>query len=199
MGNFRDLLDNLPIASFLVAPSGRLLFHNCAAERILRNRDGLMARNGFLVAASRNVTAELKRLIELAVGCKSNGDNGENGKNLVIMREPGSLPLVCALFAVRGAGLNDKGDNDVAVAIIVKDLDNGNSGSLSDFASAFQLTKAEVRLIGGLNEGNGLFETAQHLGISNNTARTHMRNIYSKVGINRQADVVRLLEKFNLF
>jgi DNA-binding CsgD family transcriptional regulator len=50
-----------------------------------------------------------------------------------------------------------------------------------------------------LTGGQGLFEAAEKLGITKNTARTHMRNIYSKVGTHRQADLIRLFGQFSMF
>ncbi|MEO5373231.1 MAG: helix-turn-helix transcriptional regulator [Alphaproteobacteria bacterium] len=61
-------------------------------------------------------------------------------------------------------------------------------------AEAFRLTPSEARIARSIARGQGLFETATELGISRNTARTHMKRIYAKTGARRQGDLVRLLK-----
>lgn len=65
----------------------------------------------------------------------------------------------------------------------------------SPAARTFQLTPSEARIAGFIAQGHGLFETAAELGISRNTARTHMKRIYAKTGARRQGDLVRLLKE----
>ena len=57
----------------------------------------------------------------------------------------------------------------------------------------FDLTPAEARLTRHLLEGRTPSEAAAMLGIAEGTARTHLRRIFAKTGVARQADVVRLL------
>jgi DNA-binding CsgD family transcriptional regulator len=83
--------------------------------------------------------------------------------------------------------------------VLIKDPQVDSTRSIADFIKAYGLTQAEARLLRILSNGHGLFEAAQELGITRNTARTHMRNIYAKVGTHRQSDLVRLLYRFNLF
>ena len=42
-----------------------------------------------------------------------------------------------------------------------------------------------------ISNGLSIAETAQAQSISRNTIRSHMRSIYSKMGVARQADLVR--------
>ncbi len=83
--------------------------------------------------------------------------------------------------------------------MLIKDPQVGRFDGLPDFVSAYKLTNAEAALIRLLTAGQGLFESAGELGITKNTARTHMRNIYSKVGIHRQVDLIRIFAQFSMF
>jgi len=60
----------------------------------------------------------------------------------------------------------------------------------------FQLSPAEIRLLQPLLQGATLQETARQLHISIDTARTHLKSIFAKLGIRRQADLHRLLGRF---
>lgn len=57
----------------------------------------------------------------------------------------------------------------------------------------FRLTPVESALARKLLDGATLVEAGEMLGITTNTARTHMKAILSKTGSRRQADFVRLL------
>jgi DNA-binding CsgD family transcriptional regulator len=54
------------------------------------------------------------------------------------------------------------------------------------------LTPAETRVLASLLAGRTLAETAVTLDIAPSTAKTHLDNIFSKTGVTRQADLMRL-------
>jgi len=57
----------------------------------------------------------------------------------------------------------------------------------------FDLTPSEARLTRLLIEGYPIPDAAVRIGISRETARTHLRSIFSKVGVGRQSELTRLL------
>ena len=57
----------------------------------------------------------------------------------------------------------------------------------------FDLTPTEARLTRHLVEGRTPAEAAALLGIMDATARTHLRRVFAKTGVRRQAELVRLL------
>ncbi len=59
-------------------------------------------------------------------------------------------------------------------------------------ATAFGLTPAETRVLASLLAGRTLADTAATLGIATTTAKTHLDGIFSKTGVARQADLMRL-------
>ena len=61
---------------------------------------------------------------------------------------------------------------------------------LSDF---YNLTKAQSRLVIALMQGKSSEEAAAHLNVSVNTVRSHLRAIYSKLGTDNKADLVRIV------
>lgn len=64
---------------------------------------------------------------------------------------------------------------------------------LNVFRQTLGLTPAEARLAARLRFGLSLKEAAEELGISVNTARNQLKSIFEKLGVNRQADLVRHL------
>lgn len=62
----------------------------------------------------------------------------------------------------------------------------------------FGLTPAEVRLLGPLLAGNTLREACDGLGISMPTGRTQLSAVFDKLGVRRQADLIRLLGRLDV-
>lgn len=65
-------------------------------------------------------------------------------------------------------------------------------GSLDVMQSLFDLTGREVQVIRLLADGHSIDSLAQSMGISANTARTHLRAIFSKTGTSRQSELLQL-------
>jgi DNA-binding CsgD family transcriptional regulator len=57
----------------------------------------------------------------------------------------------------------------------------------------FNFTPAETALAYHLANGRSLEEAAEALNIMRNTARAHLRSMFSKTGASRQAELVRVL------
>lgn len=60
-------------------------------------------------------------------------------------------------------------------------------------AAVFGLSKGQIGLAQEIVAGNSLTASAETMGISINTARTHLSRIYDKTGVNSQTALVRLL------
>ena len=58
-------------------------------------------------------------------------------------------------------------------------------------AQMFGLAPAQARLVAALVAGETMADYADSVGISMNTAKTQMRQIFLKTGVNRQADLIR--------
>jgi DNA-binding CsgD family transcriptional regulator len=65
--------------------------------------------------------------------------------------------------------------------------------SLELAKNVFGLSDAQTRLAETITAGFGLTESAKKMGISVNTARTHLSRIYEKTGVNSQTALVRIL------
>lgn len=57
----------------------------------------------------------------------------------------------------------------------------------------YGFTKAQVSIALGLTEGGALVEVADRLGMKYETARSHLKAIFSKTGVNKQSELVGFL------
>jgi DNA-binding CsgD family transcriptional regulator len=83
--------------------------------------------------------------------------------------------------------------------LIVNDPDSAKPQAGELLKQMFRLTSAEVRLVGLLLQGSTLQEACAHLQISIDTGRTHLKAIFGKLGIRRQADIIRVLGNMHIF
>ena len=60
------------------------------------------------------------------------------------------------------------------------------------FAELYGLTGSELRVLLAMAPGLCVKEAAESLGISENTAKTHLKHIYSKTGTSKQTELLRL-------
>jgi DNA-binding CsgD family transcriptional regulator len=60
------------------------------------------------------------------------------------------------------------------------------------------LTPAEVGVATLIGKGLSPQETSDHLGVSVDTVRTHLKNINLKLGLRRQGELVRLVTRLQM-
>ena len=81
-----------------------------------------------------------------------------------------------------------------AVAVFISaETDRAQSPPSGDLRKLFDLTRKEAELAMCLTNGRSLREAAADLGITLNTARAHLRSIFAKTGIDRQAQLLRAI------
>ncbi|MBL8672758.1 MAG: helix-turn-helix transcriptional regulator [Alphaproteobacteria bacterium] len=81
-------------------------------------------------------------------------------------------------------------DSDAPVAFMdVRDDDV--LGRVKATVAAHGLTAAEARLVSALCEGLTLAQSAQRFGVARETVKSQIRSVFQKLGVSRQADVLR--------
>jgi DNA-binding CsgD family transcriptional regulator len=181
-------LDRLPTAIVAVNSDAKLILTNRAADAILLRGDGLISRDG-LRAASRQQTAELRNVIA-AVSLQRDSAIPKSETLLQIDRPSGSRPFEVLVAPLPSHSSLRKGATAV---LFITDPEAEAALDGRKLRELFGLTPAEIRLCIALVKGQSVTEYAQEAAVSSNTARTHMKRIYSKTGVRRQSDLVRLL------
>jgi DNA-binding CsgD family transcriptional regulator len=57
----------------------------------------------------------------------------------------------------------------------------------------YRLTQTEARLVAALARGERLETAARALGVTFGTGRTYLKRVFLKMGVSRQADLMRLV------
>ena len=91
-------------------------------------------------------------------------------------------------------GQDDRLTASVAIFLSTESTDmTGRTPPSEVIQKLFGLTPKEAALAVRLAAGESIQEAAKSMRITHNTARAHLRSIFTKTGIDRQASLVRLL------
>lgn len=88
-----------------------------------------------------------------------------------------------------------EGGQEPLVALLIMGENSARAVDARD-GQILGLTPAEWRLALELREGLSVSDAALAVGVSVNTARTQVKSIFSKLGISRQSELVRCLERY---
>jgi DNA-binding CsgD family transcriptional regulator len=163
---------------------------NPAATAILEMNDGLRIAGNQLDASYPNENRNLQRLI----------------RDALIHPKAAKMSLTDALAISRPSGEHNwgvvvqsiasdqwtEGKQRPSVAVFVRDAEGQAHPPIRLTQQLFQLTPAETALAIELANGLSLDEASDLLGIKRNTARAHLRSIFSKTGVRRQTELVRI-------
>lgn len=182
------VIDLLPMGLFLVSGEGRVLVKNESARILVEKEEGLRIDGGRLRAVKAEETAVLRDYIARAAG-RRGGDAVRWEGALPLSRAPGRHALAVLVCSV---GVSSPSRERVA-AILASDAASLPEPDASRLRSLYRLTPAEADVAVQIAKGRRLQEVAHSLGVSINTVRTHLRQLFLKTDTRRQADLVRLL------
>ena len=178
-----EALYELEHGAILVDAQASILFANRTAEAMLANGDLRLDRKK-LAAKRASDTTVLRRLINGAAQDKTGG-------TLVLSRDARPSLLIIVL-PIKTEALHIARETRGAI-LFIKDLERVAKPPVTAFADYFGLTPAQAALAHELAAGDGLTAAAKRLGVSHNTVRTHINQIFQKTATRRQAELVRLI------
>ena len=187
-------LDGLSTAVFLVDAAGQILHLNTAASTLLKTNEFLRSVNGRLIANSVEVNQSLRKaLVQI-----SNSGIANESVALPLGRCDGERYVGHVVTLASGVMQRVIGTANKAVAaLFVRKASLQAHRSVELIAKIYKLTRSETRVLLAIIEVGGVPETADTLGIGETTVRTHLYRIFSKTGVSRQADLVRLAAEFS--
>jgi DNA-binding CsgD family transcriptional regulator len=184
-----EALDRIPTGLLLLDSRRKILLSNRTARSISEQADGFDLSNGTPELYRRGDKEVLDRLIDQAIDPP---DSSGGGGVMAITRRSGQRP-----FTVLVASLLDSQQEstlgDAVVALYISDLEGGSAHRAEALRTLYGLTKAEAELVDLLCEGLPLDEAALHRGVTTNTARSQLKQVFVKTSTSRQSELVRLV------
>ena len=183
------LLDNRRIGVIHLDWRGRIMAANDRARGILRRGDGLSDRDGLLRARAPDDQARLERLVGDALPVSG----GVTVSGSTLLRRSAVLrPFVVHVKPV-GVGQPDYGARHASVLVLIVEPGRQHRVNPDLVAATLQLTPAETQVAVWLAEGKSVRDMAEAAGHTEDTIYWHLKRIYRKQSISRQADLVRLV------
>lgn len=176
-------LEQAQIAVAVIGADFRLVYVNDEAADIIRSSGAFaLGPREELRGAGAEETAKLHEFFKAAAASARTGAGV-----LRLAREPGRLPvIVSALFSPGPA------PGESLYNLVLTDPEKRGAPAPEMIAAALGISPSEARVVHGLVLGMDVGEAARNAGVSLSTARTYLRNSFSKTGVTRQAELVRL-------
>ena len=183
-------MTQLMIGVVVLDQTGEVIEVNPAAKAILDMSDGLRVIGRQLEATYANDNRKLQRLIRDAL-MHPEASKMALTEAMPISRPSGQQNWGAVVQSISSDQWSE-GRQRPSVAVFVRDTDGKAAPPVRLAQQLFQLTPAETALAIQLANGLSLEEAAEALNIRRNTARAHLRSIFSKTGVRRQTELVRI-------
>lgn len=169
-------LDRLALGVVVVDEVGAVVFTNQRGGALLAARDGLSLDSGGVCRAERRADSEA------LAAARREAVAQQESVALSIERAEAATPLRLVVMPFDDAG---------RVLLFITDPDEPAPLSADLIGQMFGLTRSEARLTAALAGGLDLAEAAETCAITKTTARSYLKQIFLKVGVSRQAELVQ--------
>jgi DNA-binding CsgD family transcriptional regulator len=181
-------LNAISTPMFLLGRSSRVIGMNDAAVSLVSKKDGLLITRSGISAERSSESHQLRHIIKAATAESSNASKSAAVK---VSRRSGS-PLNL-LISPAPDYVEPESDRKVIALLFVTDPDQPPLPAPAVLKMLYGLTSAESRLTLHLANGQDLRGICDEFSITYATARAHLRNIFQKLGIRRQAELASLV------
>jgi DNA-binding CsgD family transcriptional regulator len=190
---YANAVDKLAVGTIILDEQGKILTTNTIAAQLLDDKDGLSQVNEQLHLVNHDQSTELQQLINNVLK-KRDSSKPAMAEALRVSRPSGRADLGLVIKPVPvSTGL--VGQSRPCVAIFISDPEQQSETSQQVITRLFGFTPAEAVLAMLLAQGLSLAEASTQQCISQHTARAQLKSVFSKTGVSRQAELVRLVVK----
>ncbi|NOQ94740.1 MAG: hypothetical protein GQ547_08935 [Methylophaga sp.] len=190
---FEQSFDRLSVGVIIMNQYSHIVFANQAAEQVFSRDDGLSMKGKKLKATEQNnnasLTASIKKMFTLM-----DGDTLNAVKPFLITRKHLARPYQVSLMPLIQE-TSPVHESSQLVLAIINDPDSQTVSSEQMLAAVYQLTLAEARVVHALCNGLSVSDIAVAVSSTDNTVRFHIKNVFQKLHVKRQSELVSLILK----
>jgi len=182
-------LDQTPFGVVVLDDALRVMHANAYARNIINvDADAVLTHDGGALHARDEQVHETLRHHVRNVTASATPGAGE----LIELGAGSSGAHVIGMVSA-GVGAQTFSERPLALLFLF-DLGHRQTLSATVLRQVYGLTRSEAKLVQTLVGGCSLEDGAQELGISVNTARTHLKHVFHKTGARRQSELIHQVE-----
>jgi DNA-binding CsgD family transcriptional regulator len=186
-------LDMLPTGVILLGSNGEIVFMNRSAAAVVAEKDGLVATRSGLQAELTSESNLLTKTV-LHASSTSNGNGLSAGGTVLVSRR--SRPQLQILISpIRNPMLQSS--QKIAAVAFINDPLRQQRPDQAVLRTLYGLTPAECRVALLLGDGQAPQQIANTVGVTENTVRSQIKSVFSKTGVKRQGELIRLLLSYS--
>jgi DNA-binding CsgD family transcriptional regulator len=190
-----EALTRVGVGVFALDSSGRVIFVNPAGRQLFGH--GLALVHDRLLATAAPERSALQTAIQQTASTPGTGECEH--KPIIIQGREGKRPLAIYVLPTRPSSHPAAQFLAHACAVVLAiDFEGGASADPALVRDVLGLTLGEARMAALVGSGLAPREAAQRLGITEETARTVLKHVFSKTGVSRQGELVALLSRMLL-
>jgi len=190
---YAGAIDQLAMGTIILDEEAQILRTNRVADKLLAGNKNLSIKDGRLQVGGRSENQSFRSLLEQVFSAHHNSEPG-----FVKAFRVGQVDSVTGLgLLIRPLPIVDSSalQRNPSVAIFIGDQEQRRVAPDDVLAELFGFTPAESALALLLSNGLTLDEASAELGVTRNTAKSHLSSVFSKTGLTRQTKLVQLILK----
>ena len=187
-------LDRLNFGVALLNDGMQVLHLNQAAQGVVSRRDGIFINADRQLES--NPAAKRSQSLSRWLTTARDTPEAEQGHFLEgcrVTRNEGKQHYAIQCAAVLAASSWTAQNEDVRYVVFIIDPSALQLPSVARLIALYGLTEAQAKVAREFSSGGTYKQVAHRLRISVETVRSHIKEIYPKTRVNRQADLVRLI------
>jgi len=170
-------LDHLVSGVIVVNTDLRVFYKNKSAARMLAGDSPVNIRNDSLLCSNTRTRKDLKNYIKKKT-------------SIIFSLREEPLPLYCLIFPLNSP-ISEQARTPGGSILFLFET-NRNTGQIEEVVRAmYKLSPTEARIAAQLVFNPYLADISTSLGITYNTARTHLKRIYQKTGTNKLPSLIQ--------
>lgn len=184
---FGEALDQLHIGAILLDRNGCYLHANGAGQAVLKQEAGLAVRDGKVVATEAQQAQRFASLIGEGIAAYDRFDHAHCG---MLLMDVGAEKRLQVLLRPSSHHLTLEVNHPPAICLFISSTGDFHIPSTDVIRGLFGFTRTEGAIVAELLLGKTPKEIAGELDSSLATVRTHIKSIFLKAGVRRQADLL---------
>jgi DNA-binding CsgD family transcriptional regulator len=186
-----EVIDRLPMGVIFFDAEKRAILMNRCVEEILALGDGFRLEEKRPVLDNARENRALHACLDTALQAQPKRGSS-TGDVLSVTRPSGKRPFPLMVGPLLAAHPDSSIDEAKAI-IFIADPEGGHISTTDVLEALYQLTHAEAELVRLIAEGYSLEEVADERGVTMNTVRSQLKQVFSKTETSRQGELVHLV------